>query len=331
MPAIYIDRRDADLDFDAGALIVRLNGGKVASFPLAGAERVVLRRAGNISHRLLAALGERGIGLLVMGGRKGEPRAQLLGLPHRDVTIRTGQFALAATPSRSADLARFAVRGKLVGHANFLEKAVVQRHDNRSPLRDAIAEIRTIEGHLPQVVNVEILRGLEGAAAASFFRAYRTLFAEGLGFTGRNRRPPRDPVNACLSLTYTLLHAEAVRALWVRGLDPLLGFLHSPYPGRASLASDLVELCRPAADRWVWELFRSRSLRSDHFSVSDGACLLGKAGRSLFYEGYEGLAQIERRRLRHASSLYARAARAAAQDELSGDWMHGYKMTEGAV
>jgi len=92
MPAIYVDRRDADLDLDAGALIVRLEGRKVASFPLAGAERVILRRAGRISQRLLAGLGERGIGLLVLGGRKGEPKAHLLGLPHGDVTIRMGQF-----------------------------------------------------------------------------------------------------------------------------------------------------------------------------------------------------------------------------------------------
>lgn len=331
MPTIYIDRRDADLDFAAGALIVRLDGGKVASFPLAGAERVVLRRAGKISHRLLAGLGERGIGLLVMGGRKGEPRAHLLGLPHGDVTIRIGQFVLAADPLRSLDLARFAVRGKLAGHSSFLREVLAQSSDRRKPLLDAIAEIDAIEGHLPRVVYVEILRGLEGAAAASFFRAYRVLFAEGLEFTGRNRRPPRDPVNACLSLTYTLLHAEAVRALWVRGLDPLLGFLHAPYPGRASLASDLVELCRPAADRWVWELFRSRSLRRDHFSVSDGACLLGKAGRSLFYEAYEGFAQRERRRLRHASALFARAARAAAREEPPLELLTDRNLSEGVM
>lgn len=81
MPAIYIDRRDAELDLDAGALVVRLEGARAATIPLAGAERVVVRRAGRVSVRLLAALGERGIGLLVLGGRKGEPKAHLMGAP----------------------------------------------------------------------------------------------------------------------------------------------------------------------------------------------------------------------------------------------------------
>lgn len=316
MPVIYIDRRDVDLDLDAGALIVRLEGRRVASFPLAGAERVVLRRAGSISHRLLAGLGERGIGLLVFGGRRGEPRAQMVGRPHGDVTIRMGQFALARDSEANLNLARFAVRGKLVGQLRLLEEARARRPDLRKRLLDGSREMESLCNDLPVARTLDRLRGLEGAAAASFFRAYRWLFPASLEFTGRNRRPPRDPVNACLSLAYSLLHAEALRAAWIAGLDPMLGFLHSPLPGRPSLASDLVELCRPGAERWVWGLFRDRTLRAQHFHDVEGACLLGKAGRAVFYETYESdLARIERRRLRHAAALFARTARAAAADD----------------
>jgi CRISPR-associated endonuclease Cas1 len=99
-----------------------------------------------------------------------------------------------------------------------------------------------------------------------------------LQFTGRNRRPPRDPVNACLSLGYTLLHAQAVQACAVAGLDPLLGFYHRPAFGRESLASDLIEALRPAVDLWVWELVRSRTLLEDHFSHARPRCL--PAGQS---------------------------------------------------
>lgn len=312
MPAIYIDRRDADLDFDAGALVVRLEGARAAAIPLAGAERVVVRRAGRVSLRLLAALGERDIGLLVLGGRKGEPKAHLLGAPRGDAARRLGQYALACDPAATLNLARLAVKGKLAGHAALLREAVEARPDARKPLQDAATAVAALLERLDTAAELDTLRGLEGAGAAAFFRGYCALFPPALGFTGRNRRPPRDPVNAALSLAYTLLHAEAVRAAWVAGLDPHVGFLHAPQPGRESLAADLVELSRPAADRWVWELFRRRILRGDHFTrLEDGACLLGKAGRAAFYEQFEALAGRERRRLRHAAALVARAARNA--------------------
>lgn len=311
MSAIYIDRRDADLDLESGALSVRIAGEKLASLPLAGAERVVIRRAGRLSARLLAGLGERGVGLLVLGGRKGEPMAHLLGRPHGDATIRLGQYALHGDAARTLDLARFAVKGKLAGHAAFLRAELSRRDDRRKPLFDALAEVEALLARLDQAVDLDSLRGYEGAGAASFFRGYASLFPPALGFTGRNRRPPRDPVNACLSLAYTLLHGEAVRAAWIAGLDPHIGFLHRPLPGRDSLASDLVELCRPGADRWVASLFQARSLRDSHFTVVEGACLFGKAGRAIFYDAFETFAPQERRRLRHAAALFARAARAA--------------------
>ena len=131
-----------------------------------------------------------------------------------------------------------------------------------------------------------------------------------LQFTGRNRRPPRDPVNACLSLGYTLLHAQAVQSCTTAGLDPLLGFYHRPAFGRESLASDLIEPLRPAVDLWVWELLRSRSLTEDHFSHNNGAYLLGKAGRSIFYASWNTHLNPWARWLRSQCQALARQLRA---------------------
>ncbi|WP_178133239.1 CRISPR-associated endonuclease Cas1 [Vineibacter terrae] len=314
MPAIYIDRKEPHLDVDHGALVVRLDGERVAGLPLAGADRVVLRRAGTVSVRLLAELGERGIGLFVLGGRTGAPRAHLLGCPHGDASVRFGQMRLAARSQRVVDLARHAVHAKVTGHRRLIALAMQQRPDLRKPMFDALAEIDGILARLPAVTALEALRGSEGAAAASFFRAYMTLFPDSLGFIGRNRRPPRDPVNACLSLGYTLLHGEAVRAAWTAGLDPQIGFLHALLAGRESLGCDLVEMCRPAVDELVWSLFRDRTLRGDHFRMVEGACLLGKTGRAAYYEAFEAIAVRERRRLRHVTAGLARLARSAAGD-----------------
>ncbi len=107
-----------------------------------------------------------------------------------------------------------------------------------------------------------------------------------LGFTGRKKRPPPDPVNATLSLAYTLLHARAVQVAWASGLDPQLGFYHEPAWGRQALACDLIEPWRPCVDEWVYAWFHSRYLRAEDFKCCAEGCFLGKAGRAKFFTAF---------------------------------------------
>jgi CRISPR-associated protein Cas1 len=194
-------------------------------------------------------------------------------------------------------LARRLIAGKLAAQIRLLGTAQAQRPDARKPLHDGINSIRCL---LPKLAAADrdALLGLEGAGAAAHYAALTALFPPSLNFAGRNRRPPRDPVNACLSLGYTLLHFEAVRAAYGAGLDPLLGFYHEPAYGRESLACDLIEPLRPRLDGWVWGLFRERRLRAEDFVADKGACLLAKGGRQTFYAGYEYWVPPLRRYLR---------------------------------
>jgi hypothetical protein len=130
---------------------------------------------------------------------------------------------------------------------------------------------------------------------------------------GRNRRPPRDPVNAALSFTYTLLHFDAVRAAHGAGLDPMVGFYHRPAHGRESLACDLIEPLRPRADAWVRMLFRERELRGEHFATNKGACLLGKAGRERFHAAWESYASVPPRWLRRQCATLAGTLRSSGE------------------
>ncbi len=93
--------------------------------------------------------------------------------------------------------------------------------------------LETLRDPSAQALTLDPLRGLKGAAAALYFGAYFSAFAPALGASTRNRRPPRDPVNAVLSLSYTLLYSQATAACWAAGLDPALGALHILRHGRA--------------------------------------------------------------------------------------------------
>src|SRR5579871_6264829 len=312
MATLYLDRRGAALDVEAGSLTVRLGGEIATRIPLAPLERVVLRGEAVLSTRVLAELWRHDIGLLLLSGRHGEATARLVGRPHDDVALRLAQYRRA-----SDEAARAIVAAKLAAEGRLLGRALEVRPDRRKPLTDAIASLERVQARIAKAgegLDRNALNGLEGAGAAAYFRAYATLFPDALGFARRRRRPPPDPVNVCLSLGYTLLHHEAVREAQVVGLDPLLGFLHVPERGRESLASDLIEPLRPHVDEWVWRRFAGRELRLEHFSHErGGGCLLGKAGRRLFYDAFEPFCAGLRRLLRRmARGLAADLRRSAA-------------------
>ena len=299
MTSLYVDRRGVHLKADGEALVFYENDSRCGTVPLAPLSRVFLRGDVTLNASLLGKLGERGIGVVVLSGRKGIPTL-LMGQPHNDAARRVAQYRLSLDADYCLRFARAIVEAKIAAQHALLEEL---REDNPMVRYMLGVSLRRLENCRTQVdaqANIASLRGLEGAAAAAYFEGYKELFAERLNFTARNRRPPRDPVNAVLSLTYTLLHAEAVLVLHGAGLDPFIGFYHALDFGRESLACDVVETLRPAADRFVLGLFRREALRVEDFSTTDGACMMGKAGRARFYAEWESAAEGLRRGLDEA-------------------------------
>lgn len=299
MTTLYVDRKDADLDLEGDTLVVRVGGERHGTAPIGILERVVLRGSSRIASRVITKLAERGVGLLLLSGRNNAPAATLLGRPGGDSALRIAQVRILDDEEARRWLSLGLVRGKIAGQARLLRQAQIDYPSKL--LSDALETLdrasEKIESNEPTPTRKQ-LRGVEGAAAAAYFKGFGTLFAPALDFTGRNRRPPRDPVNVCLSLGYTLLHFEATRAAASHGLDPLIGIYHDPSHGRESLACDLAEPCRPLVDRWAWGLFRDDALRADSFSMlKSGACRLGKAGREVVYRSFEEEAALMRRLL----------------------------------
>ena len=171
----------------------------------------------------------------------------------------------------------------------FLKDLLEEGVDKKLLIKNTIASLESIMDSVDNSTDMANLRGLEGGAAGVYFSAYTELFPETLGFRKRTRRPPQDPVNALLSLTYTLVHYEAVREIELIGLDPVMGFYHSFDYGRESLACDLMEPLRPLVDRFVYTLFNRREFTKRDFTqdTERGGWYLKKTGRRRFYHIYE--------------------------------------------
>jgi len=304
MGILFVDRKDSELSVSGKSLTLRAGENHPRHIPAALLKTVVLHPSTRLKAGALAALTALDVGVVVIGGQRGQRIAQLIGTPHKDVSRRITQILRLDDPQFQLDWCRDLVDRKIRAHLKLLQQIMEQRPDKRKPLFSAVKSMEKCRQNLPESSTVEQIRGQEGAAAAAYFPGLSSAFPPSLDFTSRNRRPPADPVNACLSLGYTLLYSQAIQVCYSQGLDPMVGYLHRPQHGRASMASDLIEPWRARIDQLVWQLFRTRQLDDSHFG-SDGknACLLNKKGRSRFYAAWAVQLKPLRRAMRRQASV----------------------------
>jgi len=293
MTSLFVDRRGVQLELDSGAIVFRENGERIGTVPIAPLTRVFLRGDIHLSGSLLAKLGENGIGVVILSGRQGKP-SLLLARPHNDASRRVEQIRKSMDAGFCLDFACSLIDTKLSRQIDWFEERRGVDTQTRYTLTHAMKMLDEHRRRVGEAGNLAMLRGIEGSAAHVYFDGLKAEVPDSLHFNNRNRRPPRDPFNALLSLTYTLAHAETAIALHGAGLDPYVGFYHQLDFGRESLACDLLEAVRPLADRFCLRLIRQRTLTADHFSISDGGCLLGKAGRTHYYAAYEAYSEVLR-------------------------------------
>lgn len=280
---LVIDRRDTILSLEGGSVVVRVNGIRQNAVPVGLLTQIIIARKTALDSSLLASLSDDGIMITLFGGRYQEKAALVLGQNATLAQVRRSQYKAAFDSDISLTICRLIISGKTRAQKQLVGRFLEASPASRYSLTKALNSLSRSQQALRFSTNVDSIRGIEGANAAQVFDALKHVVPPRLNFNRRVRRPPPDPVNALLSLTYTILHHTAVQCCNQVGLDPLCGFLHGPQHGRASLASDAIELLRPAADEFVWRCFRNETLRPEHFTYRDEACLLGKTGRGLYY------------------------------------------------
>ena len=237
------------------------------------------------------------------------------GLVHKNVELRIRQFEIAADPERSLQIARRFISGKIRNSRTLLrrhlpdgsgdcdsppqtdgaqcgstlrgENPSVKQGASRNQILDSLSELRQ---KAERSTSAETLLGLEGMAAKTYFAG---LFAvlngrHDFDVNDRNRRPPKDPVNAVLSFVYSLLVKELTVVLQGVGFDPMLGFFHRPRYGRPSLALDVAEEYRPLiGDSVALMAFNNGEVDRSSFLERAGAVTLTEAGRKSIIAAFE--------------------------------------------
>jgi CRISPR-associated protein Cas1 len=206
------------------------------------------------------------------------------GLPASGVDARRGQYRLFEMPGVRLQLAREIIRAKIHNQRVML----MRNGDVPDRVTSLMASFRD---STESARDLTALLGIEGSAAALYFEQFESMLKQRddwkFDWRGRNRRPPRDPVNALLSLGYSMLAKELTGVCYSVGLDPFLGFMHQPRYGRPALALDLMEEFRPLiADSVAISLINRGELGPEDFIKSANGMFLTDKGRRPFWEGW---------------------------------------------
>lgn len=237
----------------------------------------------DISTPALVDLMQRGIPVLYFT-RGGWFHGMSAGHTHKNVELRMKQFAWAADRKKSLSIARCVIHGKIRNC-----RTQIRRNDHESSA-EALERLDRLSKESKKASSIEKLLGIEGAAAEVYFGCLGNLLKGDQGFTfqSRNRRPPKDPVNAVLSYLYAVLAKDMFVALLAVGFDPYLGFYHQPKYGRPALALDMMEEFRPViADSTAINLFNTRELSEKDFIKTGLGVSFTSKGKRKIIGGFE--------------------------------------------
>jgi len=283
---LYVMTQGAYLSLDHETVRVEVNGDLKLQVPLHHLGSIVTMGNVMISPFFLGKCGEDGRAVVILD-RNGRFKCRMVGKTSGNVLLRQEQYKAVQESEKSTLIAAAMTAGKVKNARNVLMRSAREttNPDEEKLLRKSADIQADALFHLKTPRDTDHVRGLEGQAAAAYFDVFTLMMKpaerESLPMNGRNRRPPLDPVNALISFLYTLLLNDCISALEGVGLDPQMGFLHVPRPGRPSLGLDLMEEFRAfLADRLAITLINRKQITPDHFEPRPGgAVYLNEKGR----------------------------------------------------
>ncbi|WP_255397818.1 CRISPR-associated endonuclease Cas1 [Ottowia massiliensis] len=213
---------------------------------------------------------------------------RLQGRQSGNVLLRRAQYRVSE--QNPVPIARNIIAAKIQASKRVLQRQI-RNYGENAAIQSAVNALNISLRQLKGAAELDVVRGIEGDAAAHYFGVFGQLLSEksGFSFDGRNRRPPRDGVNALLSFVYSILGKDISGALQGVGLDPQVGFLHADRPGRDSLAQDILEEFRAW---WVLSLINRGQIKpQDLVTEASGAVNLKAEARKLLFQALQAKKQ----------------------------------------
>lgn len=290
---LYVTSEDSYLSLDGENVVVLDKEREIGRIPLHNLEGIVSFGYRGTSPALMGACAERNVSLCYVSP-SGKFLARVTGGIKGNVILRKKQYQVSVDDTESLEIAKNCIIGKIYNARWVLERAT-RDHGMQIDIEKVKRASMMLKEAAIIIQNSESkdqLRGYEGEAASLYFSVFDELILQqktDFIFSGRNKRPPTDNVNAMLSFAYTLLTNNIASALEAVGLDPYVGVMHTERPGRVSLALDLIEELRPVlADRFVLSLINKKVVNAkDFLKKENGAVLMKDDARKRFLSEWQ--------------------------------------------
>lgn len=285
MPAAYIREQGSYIRLKNGKMAVTKGTCILMEIPLFLLESVSVFGSVQISTQAMTKFLESGIPISFFT-RSGKYIGQACSGESKNIFLRLSQYEYYRDMGKRTALARKITENKIENQI-----AVIRHYRWTANSYDWKADVQKMEECkelLAEKEQINAIMGVEGICSNIYFGCYGQMFKSEIQFRTRNRRPPKDPVNAVLSLVYAFLVKDLCMVLESESFEMYLGFLHGIRYGRKSLALDFVEEFRqPVGDRLVLYLFNKRMLRQEDFNEEDGGIFLTEDGFRKFCTEYE--------------------------------------------
>jgi CRISP-associated protein Cas1 len=290
---LFVMTQKSYLKKEGDTVVVKAGGEVKLRVPLISLQGIVCFGNVTASPELMGHASESGVSISFLS-QFGKFLARVQGPVAGNVPLRKAQYRMSDDKEKTATVIRQVLLGKFVNCKTVLQRAL-RDHPEKvdcDSLEKAVSKLDNGISRIQNETDSEILRGIEGELARSYFGVFNQLITvqkADFMFQDRSRRPPLDRVNALLSFAYTLLYHDMRSALEATGLDPAVGFLHRDRPGRLSLALDMMEEMRPFfADRLVASLINLKQVDGKQFTNTDsGAVYMDDNARRTFLAAYQ--------------------------------------------
>ena len=287
---LYITTPEAYLSKDGLNVVVSIKQQEVFRIPAINIEGIVTFGYMGASPGLMKLCSDSGISLTFLSPN-GRFISRVQGATRGNVLLRKAQYALSDDEEWSLHVAQLMIAAKIQNYRNVLRR-YIRDYGECLEVEEAVKMLDANKRDVLDAEDKTKLMGFEGIASNAYFEVLPNLILnqkESFPFNGRNRRPPKDAVNAMLSLAYTLIANDCTAALETVGLDPYVGFLHALRPGRTSLALDMMEEFRAyLGDRFVLSLINKRQITpKDFLYQGDNGVVMTDNGRKTFITAWQ--------------------------------------------
>ena len=287
---LYVTTPEAYLSKDGLNVVITVKQDEIFRIPIHNIEQIVTFGYMGASPGVMKLCADNDVSLTFLSPQ-GKYISHSQGPTKGNVLLRKAQYKYSDEPNYALHLSKLFIAGKIQNYKNILRRFIRDNGEN-TEVSTAADYLLGCKRRVMNASSIDSVRGIEGKAATCYFGVFQQLILNQQNdfvFEGRNRRPPKDAVNAMLSLVYTLICNDVTAALETVGLDPYVGFMHTLRPGRPSLALDVMEELRAyLGDRLVLSLINRRQITiKDFIKQTEDSIVMTDSGRKTILSAWQ--------------------------------------------